>query len=110
MPALAIEKPTGHHSAVAVFEDSARVSQGDRINFKTTQRTDNTSGCGVATLLTEFFNSMFYTIATDNHNCGHPFRLQVMSHFKKQLEKESGGQCTSVLEDLKDYIHSDRIQ
>ena len=48
---LAIEKPVGQHSAVAVFKDSVRLGQGDRINFKTIQRTDNTPGCGVATIL-----------------------------------------------------------
>ena len=49
---LHIEKPTGRHTAVTVFgEQSREVSQVDRINFKTTQRTDN--GCGVVTLLIE---------------------------------------------------------
>ena len=51
---LHIEKPIGTHSAVNVFgEQSKEVSQGDRINFKTTQRTDNKPGCGVVTLLIE---------------------------------------------------------
>ena len=50
---LAIEKPVGEHSVVAVFEDSVKLDQRDRINFKTIQRTDNTPGCGVATILIE---------------------------------------------------------
>ena len=50
---LSVEKPVGSHSAVAVFDEAVHVSQGDRINFRTTQRTDNTAGCGVATLLIE---------------------------------------------------------
>ena len=47
---LHIEKPTGRHSALSVFSEELRtreVSQGDRINFKTTQRTDNKAGCGL---------------------------------------------------------------
>ena len=47
---LTIEKPVGEHS-VAALEDSVRLDQGDRINFRTMQRTDNTPGCGVATIL-----------------------------------------------------------
>ena len=50
---LATDKPAAKHSAVAVFEENVKVSQGDRINFKTTQRTNNTPGCDVATILTE---------------------------------------------------------
>ena len=52
---LHIEKP-GSHSAVSVFGEELRtrqVSQSDRINFKTTQRTDIKAGCGVVTLYIE---------------------------------------------------------
>ena len=45
-----IEKPVGQHSVEAAFEDSVRYPEGDCINFKTIQRTDNTPGCGVVTV------------------------------------------------------------
>ena len=53
---LHIEKPRERHSVVTVFSGSVRVrevSQGDRINFKTPNQTDNTPGCGLVALLIE---------------------------------------------------------